>query len=167
MDLSGEQMVAQLYSDSLATLRHVELYQPAGADSRKHFAKVVSFQRGKTLRCANQLEASEIEYHKGLALAKDLGEVGKSETAAELAKRMNELVEVLNWRHSTAEARQVAADAAAIAGWPDPMQRPVHRFQAGLQSAPWLELDAFPTVVTLAELLIDHSQVGACLFVRC
>eukprot|EP00035_Acanthoeca_spectabilis_P034184 m.27561 g.27561 ORF g.27561 m.27561 type:complete len:503 (-) comp6446_c0_seq1:60-1568(-) len=156
MDLSGEQTVGGQHDAALSTLAHVELYRPVGAHARKHFAKVVSLQRGKTLRCANRLPEAEAAYKSALELAREIGEHDTPETRALLAPRMNELVEVLNWQGKRDEAVAMATVAAAAGGWPSASQRPVHRHQPGLRSSPWLELRQFPTAHVLAGLLVEH-----------
>ena len=99
VDLSGEQSTDGRPDDALATLSHLALYQPMGAASRKHFSKVLALQRAKVLRCANRLAEAESEYRRGFTLAHELGETrGPASVQLDLARKMNELVEVLNWQ---------------------------------------------------------------------
>jgi hypothetical protein len=95
-------------------------------------------------------------------LASELGERdGTPSVKHELAKKMNELVEVLNWQRATGTAATIAADAASLVGWPSAIQRPVHHHARGLRSTPWMDLESFPSVKVLSDLLSDRGNVVA------
>lgn len=62
-------------------------------------------------------------------------------------------VKVLRWSGRESEATLAAAELAAAKGWPNPLQRPVHLYTAGLSTTGWLSIDEHPTVAAAAARL--------------
>lgn len=98
-------------------------------------------------------------YIAAYARARELGEDRSPATAITLGRQMNEWVEVLAWQGKREAAAKVAEDAARLANWPGPLQRPVHFYDSRIKSTPWMTLAKYPTVQNLARSMVKHLEV--------
>lgn len=142
-------------------------HRPRREADRTHFDKTIAYAEADAMRCAGRLDEAATLYKRGLDLAKlsigaAVGGGGGGVDKRATVIKLNSLVEVLNWGGRATEAAAVAAEAALLAGWTDPMQRPVHHFDRTIEGPGWREaaedMVALPGYSDVVVLLEDAAR---------
>lgn len=142
-------------------------HRPRREADRTHFDKTIAYAEADAMRCAGRLDEAATLYKRGLDLAKlsvgaAVGGGGGGVDKRATVIKLNSLVEVLNWGGRATEAAAVAAEAALLAGWTDPMQRPVHHFDRTIEGPGWREaaedMVALPGYSDVVVLLKDAAR---------
>lgn len=154
-------------------LEHAKQYRPTKRESDQlHFDRFISYAEAAVMRCSADpahVRQAAVLYKEGLDLTKRMGGVGggggggggDSSSKHAVITKLNALVEVLGWTGQHAEARAVSKDAALLAGWPNPLQRPTHHFDRSLVGPGWREGDALAALGKGVAALIAVLEAGA------
>ena len=160
-------------------LEHARLYRPRKrAADQLHFDRVLTYAEAAVMRCSagnDRLNQAAVLYKRGLDLTKEMlsansngGSASGSDsgsgsgwTSADkhaAVIKLNSLVEVLQWSGQQADASAVSREAAQLAGWTNPVQRPTHYFDRSIVGPGWRDGDALEalgkgvgSIITLLE----------------
>ena len=73
---------------------------------------------------------------------------GPTQEQRQLARQMNDLLQLYRWLGREEDAERVAVAAARLGGWPSTLQRPTDIVNTSIAGQPWLEFEPLPNSET-------------------